>query len=523
MSGFIDDIDISGAPEFLGAPMEAYMADPVEAESDEIVITPYDVGVIEIERDIPPPKPRAKPRPRKKMEDLANVEMVKPLICIPDLLRDTIIGRLSDTVSDCLEFPEASVFMALLSSVSSSVATAYAVQYQTRKTVALGMYTVIEHPPGTKKSYILDIGMEPYSRAIGEHNKKVRGKLREAQEGDGSMYPHLRTAFNIATDATSAAMDKRLSDSSEGRFVIASAEQSAFMSLFPEAGTFSSNNELILKGFAGEYVAGMRGGRNAYEGTAQGSITLVAQTGSAKRVFAASAGSGLAERFFFLAEPDFVGHRKHEGRFPTQEDQAEFVRAINSCIKMYSDNILSYRNLHAEDYIIYDPENLVQLRATNAGYQLIRDKAIINEPRMGELKESGDMIMMSWLSKYETFVLKIAGIVHVVECLGHGSQVPQTIPDKWICAAMDLVDVMSDHIQEMIRDCGESGNDAEESAIIACLDRPMPMRTLREKLRGRKPFRSMPGSGYKVITRRIENMINQGSLVVGSDGKLSVV
>lgn len=521
----MDEIDISNPPLFCShdMPIEAYVADPAEFENDEIVVTEYDVGVVGLEKNVPPPKERAKPRPRKRIEELANVEMVKPLIAIPDLLRDTVIGRLADTVSECLEFPEASVFMVLLSSASSSVATSYAVQYQTKKTVALGLYTVIEHPPGTKKSYILDIGMVPYSKAIGEHNKKVRGKLREAQEGDSNLYPHLRTAFNVATDATSAAMDKRLSESSEGRFVIASAEQSAFMSLFPEAGTFSSNNELILKGFAGEYVAGMRGGRNAYEGTAQGSITLVAQTGSARRVFAASSGSGLAERFFFLAEPDFVGHRKHEGNFPTDEDQEDFRRAINACMRTYSDNILSYRNLHTDDHITYDPENLIQLRATNAGYQLIRDKAIINEPRMGELKESGDMIMMSWLSKYETFVLKVAGIVHVVECLGHGSQVPQTIPDKWICAAMDLVDVMADHIQELIRECGESGSDAEQSAIIACLEKPMPMRALREKLRGRKPFRSMPGSGYKIIGKRVEAMINQGMLVVGTDGRISVV
>lgn len=521
----MDEIDISSPPSFCmsDVPVDAYMHDPVESEHDEIIVTPYDVGVIDIDQHVPPPKPRAKPKPRKKVEQLAGVEMIKPLVAIPELLRDTVIGRLADTVSDCLEFPEASVFMALLSSASSSVATSYAVQYQTRKTVALGMYTVIEHPPGTKKSYILDIGMVPYSKAIGDHNKKVKGKLREAQEGDSNLYPNLRTAFNVATDATSAAMDKRLSESSEGRFVIASAEQSAFMSLFPEAGTFSSNNELILKGFAGEYVAGMRGGRNAYEGTAQGSITLIAQTGSAKRVFAASAGSGLAERFFFLAEPDFVGHRKHEGRFPSQEDQADFVKAINACVRSYSENVLSYRNLNTDDHIVYDPENLVQLRATNAGYQLIRDKAIVNEPRMGELKESGDMIMMSWLSKYETFVLKIAGIVHVIECLGNGSQVPQTIPDKWVCAAMDLVDVMADHIQELIRECGESGSDAEQSAIIACLEKPLPFRALTEKLRGRKPFRAMPGSGYKVIKRRVEAMINQGMLVVGADGKVSVV
>ncbi len=520
----MDDIDITNAPEFMALPDDAYLNDPVFQPEEEVIITPYDAGVTELDQPKKASKPSAKPKaPRKKIDPIPEAEMIKPLICIPDSVADTVIGRLASVVAEKLEFPEASVFMALLSCASSSASTAYAVRYKTRKTVAMGLYTVIEHPPGTKKSYILDIGMMPYSHGIGEHNKKVRGKLREAQEGDANMYPHLKTAFNVATDATSAAMDKRLFESSEGRFVISSAEQSAFISLFPEAGMFSSNNELLLKGFAGEYVAGMRGGRNAYEGTAQGSITLIAQPGSARRVFTASSGSGLAERFFFLAEPDFVGHRKHKGEFPSHEETAEYTAAVKACIKIYSDKILSYSNLHGDSPIIYDPENLIQLSASDNGYEMIRGKAIINEPRMGELKASGDFIMMSWLSKYETFTLKIAGIIHVFECLGNGSAVPEVIPDKWIVAAMELVDVMADHIQQLIRDCGESGNEAEESAIISCLDKPMPLRLLREKLRGRKPFRAMQGSGYKAITKRVETMINQGSLIIDTEGRVKVV
>lgn len=517
------DIDISNPPEFEETPVDAYQG-TVLPDEDDFVLEPFDIGVLEqeIKQDVPIPKPRATPKPRvKRQEVLPQTEMMKPMVVIPDSLMDTVIGRLASTVAECLEFPEASVFMALLSTASSSVATCYAVQYKTRKSVALGLYTVVEQPPATKKSYLLDVGLVPYSEAITVHNNKVRGKMREAVERKMNPDDGPRIGFNYTTDPTSAAMDGYLSKCSEGRFVVASSEQSAFMSLFPE-GSYSSNNELLLKGWAGEYVAGMRAGRGAYEGTAQGSITLIAQPGSAKRVFAASNGSGLAERFIFMSEPDFLGVRKHEGRYPTKEDEADYTKAVLACVDTYSKKILSFANSDLDTRIIYDPQNLIQLRASNVAYKEILNKALINEPRMGELKDSGDMIMLSWLGKFETFTLKIAGVMHVIECLGNGCKVPDIIPDSLVFSAMELVDVLSDHIEQLIRDSGESGSDAEESAIIAALDKPLVLRAVRDRLRGRKPFRSMPGNGYKAITRRIEIMLKQGALIIGTDGKLQV-
>lgn len=133
------------------------------------------------------------------------------------------------------------------------------------------------------------------------------------------------------------------------------------------------------------------------------------------------------------------------------------------------------------------------------------------------------MVMLSWIGKFETFVLKIAAIIHVFECHASGCKVPEIIPDSLIFASMDLIDALGKHVQQLIRDAGESGTDAEESAVISVLERPMVMRSLRDKLRGRKPFRSMPGSGYKAITARIDAMLRAGSLVIGADGKISVL
>ena len=514
------DIDISNPPEFDAAPVELYTT--VMPDDDEFAIEAYDIGVYEeIKKDVPMPAPRpAQKRRTKRQEVLPGTEVIEPMLTIPDELMDTVIGRLAERTAECLEFPEASVFMALLSTASSIVSTAYAVQYDTGKSVSLGLYTVIEQPPATKKSWLLGIGLDPYKKAMAAHNRKVSGKIREAKERDMEPSDALRPGFYYTTDPTSAAMDGHMAFCSEGRFVVASAEQSAFMSLFPD-GAFPSNNELLLKGWAGEDVAGMRTTRKAYEGTAQGSITLVAQPGSSKRVLSASGGSGLAERFIFICEPDLLGFRKHEGIRITNEEQADYIRSTQSCIDIYSNKILSFAN--SEERVIYDPENLIQLRPTDqARYEFLL-RARKNEPKMRALKDSGDMVMLSWVGKFETFVLKIAAIIHVFDCHASGCKVPEIIPDRVIFSSMELVDILSAHVQQLIRDAGESGSDAEESAVISVLERPMVMRSLRDKLRGRKPFRSMPGSGYKAITARIDTMLKQGSLVIGTDGKITVV
>ena len=525
----LDSIDLDGVPDAPLPPIDAYMPDDFD-EDEEFPVTLFDVGI-----EIPAKangsdsanevKEQKKPPARVKRAApvLPESEFLRPMVAIPDALMDTVIGRLASRVAECLEFPEASVFMALLSSAAACVSTAYAVQYKTHASVSLGLYTIIEQPPATKKSYLLGIGMNPYSMAIGDHNKVIKAKWRESKERKNDEPCSLKMAFGVTTDPSSAAMDRRMADCSEGRFVIASAEQSALISLFPEASSFASTNELILKGWAGEYVAGLRSGRDAFEGMAQGSITLIAQPGSAKRVLQASNGSGMAERFIFMSEPDFLGHRLHEGNYPTAEDKAAFERACRGCVKIYSENILSFANSDEATRVTYDPDKLIQLRASNAGYHAIRQKEKDNEPRMGELKQSGDMIMLSWLGKYETQVLKIAGVLHVFESQGNGCRPPELIPDSLIQSSMDLVDVLADHIQQVLRDAGESGNEAEESAVIAALEKPAPLRSVRDKLRGRKPFRSMPGSGYQAITRRIDAMINQGILVVDTAGRLTVV
>ena len=524
----VSGIDISSAPSMEFAPTELYS--DIMPEEDDFEFTAFDIGVvpaqpiahqkeIAVVGAVKPKQPELYKR-KKTEKKLPDVELMDTFIQLPDAVMDTVVGRLAKVIADCVEFPEASTFLSLLGSASAAVAANYAVQYRTGSPITTGLYVIVEQPPATQKSYVLGMGMNPYSMAMGEHNKRVKARITELNErfskNDDAFPP--KYGFVVATDATSAAMDKHLAECSEGRFVIASAEQSALISLFPEGNSFASTNELILKGYAGEYVAGMRGGRAAFSGMANGSVILIAQSNTSRRVLSASNGSGMAERFIFMAEPSNLGGRHFEGGFPTTEERRPFEKAVRACVDNYSAKVL------AGDGVVMDPENLEQLRASAHGYQMIKQARKDMEPRLGELKDSGDMVLLSWLGKFETHALKVASVLHVFECLGNGVAVPPIIPDAILDAAMQFVEVVSDHMETLLHDAGESGNDAEEEAIILTIDgKRMSTRTLVQRLRNKKPFSAMGKQGYKAAERRVARMIETGILVIGTDGNLSVV
>ena len=519
------DIDISNPPEFDVAPVDLYSN--VMPDDDEFSISAFDIGVIEqvavTEVPVPEPKPprkQYKPKVKKPVAD--DAEFVPVLMQISERLANTTVGKLAKVVHEKIEFPEVSSFFALLSTASCAVSMAYATQYSTDSCVALGMYTIIEQPPAMMKSYLLDVGMRPYRLGVALHNKKVGGINMEMKERDLPADRLLKRTFSDTSDGTSASIDGFLSGCSEGRFVVSSAEQSGLQSLFPESGSFSSTNELILKGYASEYVSGMRAGRKAFTGMVQGTVIIIAQPGSSKRVLAASGGSGMAERFIYLAEPDPIGFRRNEGHFPTRKEKEAFERACSVCVDTYSQAALKQYAVDESDRVIMDPENLVRVRASEEGYRILREAKNSTESYLYDLKMSGEMVMMGWLAKIETHVMKIAGNIHVIECISNDCKVSEVIPTWIIEEAIDLVLMLSEHIKEILNNAGESGSQAEEEMIIEALSRaPMEKRALALQAKNRKPFKAMPAS-YKMASARIDSMLLSGQLVLNAAGKVAI-
>lgn len=519
------NIDISNPPEFEAAPVDAYLN--VMPDDDDFVLTSFDIGVIEHKptADVPIPvdiKPRRqyKPRPKKEVED---AEFVPVLMQLSDKLSETVVGRLAKVIHEKIEFPEVSSFFALLSTASCAVSMAYATQYSTDSCVALGMYTIIEQPPAMMKSYLLDIGLKPYRMGVAGHNKKVSARNREITERGTDNPTLIKYTFSDTSDGTTASIDGFLSGCAEGRFVVASAEQSALISLFPESGSFSSTNEMILKGYASEYVSGMRAGRKAFTGMIQGSVVIIAQPGSSKRILSASGGSGMAERFIYLAEPDPIGFRRNEGRFPTSKEKQAFELACAKCVDVYSAAVMAQSGVDDDSRVIMDPDNLVRVKASEEGYRILRDAKNSTESYLYDLKMSGEMVMMGWLAKMETHVMKIAGNIHVIECIANNCKVSEIIPTWIIEESIELVLNISEHIKDILNQAGESGSQAEEETLIDILSgKPLERRALALKAKNRKPFKAMP-AGFKIASARIDAMLTAGLLVVSETGKIGIV
>lgn len=534
-------IDISNIPDFDMAPVQAYS--DVMPDEDDFEVNLFDVGVgfadtNDYEHDVAADLKEAKPvkrepeelakapHPRRKPKSqvIQTAEELEQFIQLPDSIKNTVIGRYSTSVANAIEFPETSAFMVFLACASASVACNYAVQFKFGDSLPTGLYVIVEQPPSTQKSRILGAALNSYLASMGKHNRIVFGKLREAKEGNPEISDWLRPGFQSTTDATTAAMDKAMAGLSEGRFVIATDEKSILGSLFPPATSFASSNDIVLKGYTGDRVASMRSGRLAFSGKANGTVVINAQGGAAARILRESDGSGMAERFFFVSEPSYLGTRTFDEQPIDLELKKAYDNAAIGCVQAYSKQILKNAMADEQARVTLDPENLEQLRLTAAGYEKIRTYRRENEPLMAELERAGEMVMLSWLGKFEAHVIKIAAVLHVYECIGNGSKVSNIITDKILVAAMELVDLMADHQQQMIRDSGDSGNDAEEQVVIEALgSSKMATRSLLQKIRYRKPFSSMGKNGYAAAKRRVETMISGGVIIVNATGTLEVV
>jgi len=300
---------------------------------------------------------------------------------------------------------------------------------------------------------------------------------------------------------------------SDGRFVVASAEQSAFASLFPENKQFNSNNELVLKGYAGEYVGGARSTRKAYSGHVWGTVVLVAQPGSAMRVLKASSGSGLAERFLYISEPSMLGKRKFHGEYLTAEDVELFRRACAFCVQKYSKGVL-------DSFIPTDIDTLTRLRTTLSGASILLDVKRRTEPQLARLAASGDNIQCGWLGKIETHALKIAAVVHVIEYKARGTPVPDIIPDTYVVMAIKLVVALSQQLVGILGEAGEAGEAAEVEAILTAVgEKRRDLNGLCNLLKSRSPFRSHP-SGWKSSKARVQQLLASGTLILNRNGEI---
>ena len=442
-----------------------------------------------------------------KYYDTAGNDFIR----IPESLNDSVIMQLAKRATLTMEIPLGTTFLTLMSGAAAAVATNYTTQFITGTRVPAVLHVACEHPPSTGKSNLVGIATSAYMKEMIDHNQRISAINNGAVKG-GPKLPH---GFVLKTDATSAAIDAELTKMDSGRAVIASSEQAAFQSLFPDSGGFSSNNSLMLNGWMGEYVAGSRTTRDAFSGYVQSSVLLIAQVGSIQRVLSASNQTGLAERFLFAVEPSSLGRRTRANGYLSNTDKAAFNLASAECVRRYSKRV---RIDDDRAVVETDIHCLECLQPSAEGYEIIRRKLLENEPLLGELSESGEITYLGWLGKLETHVLKIALVLHVFDCLGNGCEVPKIIPCRLITASIELVLEIGKHMRGVIQQSGEAGDTAEVDAVLDLVSsQRVEVTEAKRMLRRRAPFRSRGKDAYKAAGVRVSAMLSEGLLVVSTD------
>lgn len=438
--------------------------------------------------------------PESHSEKLLNGIFTRevPAIEVPEFIRKkTVIGRFAHDIAAQTEMPFASVFVTLLGVASIPADCSFVTRFPGGDELPPGLFTVCEQPPASGKSWVLKYGLHAYSSEIYRLNAEIH-KQNEVAKEDKTIRKRPYVISSI-TDGTTAAIDNALSQSKNGRLPLASSEQGLFMSLFPGENGYSSNNDLLLSGWDGGWVSGARVSRQAYVGKVNAQVVMFAQNGSIQRVLRASNGSGLTERFLFVAEQSNLGRRKFESH---TVDTGQYDKAAARCVKRMGDELPK---------IVIEP--------CREGRAFIRHQKIAHEPTLGELHRAGEAVMVGWLGKLENHILKIAATLHSFEVMQSDNvefPFPVQIPLETVEAACELVVSLMAHMRAILDATGESGMQTAIDSILTLIrdsKKPLPVSDVARKIRDRKPFSAMGNDSYASAKKFIEMLIIKGILV----------
>ena len=234
---------------------------------------------------------------------------------------------------------------------------------------------------------------------------------------------------------------------------------------------------------------------------------MFAQNGSIRRVLQASNGSGLTERFLFVAERSNLGRRKFESH---TVDASLFDKAAARCVE---------RMAAEKPPIIIEP--------CRDGRAYIRRQRIAHEAELGKLERAGEVVMVGWLGKFENHVLKIASVIHAFEFM-QAEEIdfpyPVQIPLATVEAACELVMSLQEPMSAVIAASGESRLQTATDENLS-LQReskvPMAVSAVTAKARRRKPFADMGRDDYKASKSFIDTLIVKG-ILLKANNKLSV-
>ena len=427
--------------------------------------------------------------------------------CQVDLLKNVddnhVLKSLSLQTAAETHLPVNTVFLAGLSVFSSMAARKYVVNYQNGEPLPIGIYSVLEQPSGTGKSWCLGIFQKPFyaiqKRLLKEATEAINN-LNGAEEEEKTQLNEKISHLNkglFVTNSTPEALEKSLIDT-EGFFSAISSEQGLFNSLLgncykPEGS--SNNNDVMLNGFDGGHVNSIRVGRPGFNGHVVGGVCCFAQAGSIENVLKASNGTGVSERFLMLAEPHSLGKRDHTQKIVN--DQWTAINYAKACdiVSSVIDNPITMDNLN-------------QLSISDAGFLKINQYRNRIEPYLVDGGRYSHASLRGAASKINMQIMKIAANLHLMDKGDYTS----SIDEKHIDSAIHIANELLEANLKLCQDKGILGVKAEFTAVINYLTSKSGIKSERDiinSLRNTQPFKDFSGDKSGLIRKTLNEMVEQ--------------
>lgn len=466
---------------------------------------------------------RGKSKPIYPVQEIFNETLdIDRIDCKANLIDQVadnhILKKISIQLAEEARMPVNTVFLIGLAIYSSMAARKYVVLYLNKQLLPLGLYVVVEQPSGTGKSRCLNFFKQPFRKIQKEAEENVLMEIQALEARSKTLKPadeqnavlgelkRLAERLNIdlfVTNPTPEGLESTLKNSN-GCFSVASSEQGLFNALFGYlySNKGSNNNDVVLNGYDGGHICTVRAGRRGYNGFVVGSVVCFAQQGSIEKVFAASNGTGLAERFLMLAEPHNLGLRDH-----TQilEFNSELKKQYDDICEFFTEVVTANTSLN----------ELHRLHISKSGFLKIKQFQNKIEPYLCDGGKYSHLALRGAASKVDMQIMKIAAVLHVMDSEAVNDK---DIADQYVESAIGIAGELLEASLKLCQDKGIIGRKAEYRCIINYLTSRAGGKTKRDivnSVRKTLPFRDYTGSSTDLIQQTLDDMVKEG-LICGA-------
>ena len=460
----------------------------------------------------------------EKQPEKQNTETFNPVLdsddahCTVDFLKfipnDNLLKRLVIDVSNKTWIPPHTVFLMAAGVISGMFARKYSIKYEYGdKPLPIGLYVISEHPPGSAKTWSMSEFSSVFLDVYTRMDRDIEKKRSEFEKNKDDLTPDEMIEFQglppkkgkpilFITNGTAEGIETSL-NSTKGFFSLISTEKGLLNALLGTTygDSKSNNNDLMLYGFNGDNVSGVRVTRECYSGRVVGSITLFAQEGSVESILTNTNGDGEADRFLFLVEQDNLGRRDHERKFTEDTDAwSEY--------KMMAEKLVESIFLNPQ-YL----EDLTVLKLCPEGYAAINKFRNQIEPHLDKGQRFSHGSLRGAASKLNIQIMKLAALFHIFSKNRHNDVISLDCVIMSINIAYSLLEAN----RAICISKGLFGQKAEWLAIIKMFEkdnRPKLERQILDSRKCVKPFKDIAGSKYPPIKKALAEMVEAGVLTL---------